>query len=136
MAGVRELVPGTYIVKDASGVTAKTFVMGVADSAGLKTNIKNVTGANVKCIGVVGSDGDNTDIVDVQDKPGTVTRVTGDGTCVCNDMVTNDANGLATPIAATGTPTLYYVHGVVLGRDKSGSGQILEIMWSNTTIYM
>lgn len=125
MAGPRTYDFATYKVTGAAGVTVQRFVQGVAYDSNQNRGIQMPSGAGVDCIGVCEESGSQNDYVGVSYQG--VTWVEGDGTVVANSVVGTDANGKATPIVATGTPTVYYALGDCESQNNNGTVQLCKI---------
>lgn len=91
--------------------------------------------ANQHCDGVFMETNTFNNNVGVYDVEGQSYAVDGDGTVVVGDLVTNDALGRATPIAATGTPTFYNCLGKCVWQETD-FGQRCIIKFFRKTIYM
>ena len=126
MAGIGISRTYSYKVKgtgtgNATGVVKDKFVQPI-NYDGKVAGVQFPSAANVYCLGPSSYDTAPTKDATIQDNPGDVVWVVGDGNVVPGDKVTNDSQGRATAILAGGTTTWYYQHGICLEQNTDSNG--------------
>lgn len=140
MAGIRQKENSTYKVYDVAGVVPDRLVIEVNDGTTGIACVANPTAANQECVGVNKETKSNGEYTAVNCNQNDVVWVEGDGTVAAGDQVTNDADGKVTPIAATGTPTYYFMFGKCTEENHAGVGdgvsQLCKIRIEKKEIYI
>jgi hypothetical protein len=114
MAGMNRTITYTFKVYDASGSTIRRFACLKAPASGGVAEIAMPTAVNQRSCGVFADTIADDGTVGVWGQPGDILIVDGDGTVTAGDIITNDADGKATPIPLASTPAAYWCHGQVV----------------------